>query len=482
MGNEKKHTFSTSDVDVIARLLQQKGFGYRVDRFREENVSRVGNSVTSTFYFGGGVSRRLFLKTFRPEIYSGTGLIDEGLLEPFRFGGKRAYESTPEPPEELCGYEARVLQIINGFNGNLAPQLVGVVGGDRLLMEFIGTAPLRDPLVEAYRGIQAGINLKKHRRRANTSINRGLRTVARASVEFNNGHEKFGDWVRTVDYVGDQEAIARYLLTLVSWTRAQSDATEPLDIEETRRELLKPDINVSPEYFANSFVQYLRGTTRDEEAVLVHGDSAPHHITSDKRLLDLGNFRRDLEQYDLVRLLRSPLTETLEPPELTKKILIYLTYKKVHEGLITEGDLQGAQTANDLYELLERHNISKQHIRQFIRTFYDVALREHLHMAAATPKYPGDVVRHIVDDHPKFGRDKSLNEVNRALITWYMGDMQAILNILLSNPGRKLFVTDPKQQDLLEGIRVLGERCLFPEESLVDLLNGRSVIGDLLSE
>ncbi|MEK6835460.1 MAG: hypothetical protein AABX55_00350, partial [Nanoarchaeota archaeon] len=94
--------------------------------------------------------------------------------------------------------------------------------------------------------------------------------------------------------------------------------------------------------------------------------------------------------------------------------------------------------------------VGRERFASSLKRFYDINLKEDIHIAAVLRKYSPKAIKFFTRDHPVYKSKKRL-------IDWRLDDINNILNILLSDYGREYLLRDRYSTETIENFRSFFE-------------------------
>jgi len=430
-------------LEDLKLAVRQAGIDTTIESFRETNIEKTGKAVTSIIETDKGI--KLFSKCYNTRLYPE--------VKGYNPLEKQLSDELDEP--DLFSYERKILQVINDINKKMAPILYSVVESQqRLFMEFIEENSLQWKFTDLDKKMykleteikissdKKTTDLKEElqnlRRQKEYWVEKGLSYISRFRKICNENAEKFKHLkIREVKRKTDEAILKDYILRALLYSNPQFKTTD--DIITFLKEK-----NIDIENYSSKLAKYFSSTgSYDEEISLIHGDLGPHHIMSNGKIIDFDEFRRDSYYQDLVRFLKNPFVNQVE-----RKIPIFLA------DYLLENMLNGGGISKEELERLgieEKVNrIGLEKFSYTLKRFYDLNLKEDIHIIAVLRKYSPKAIKFFTRGHPVY-HSKS------RLIKWRLEDIKNILHNLLSEDGRTYLLRDKYSTETIETIRSFFE-------------------------
>ena len=428
------------DLEDVRSALKKARIDKNVGGFKETNVQRIGKSVTSIIEIDDEI--KIFSKCY-----------DLSLYPEIKAYNPLEKQLSEEYDEDLFLYEKKILETLNDIDKNIAPQLLSVVENQqRIFMEYVKEPSLQRKFMQIDKEIYK--LEKKIDKKNNKDINdtrdeiqnlkrqkeywtkKGLYNITKFNNICENNKNRFRNLgVRGVSKKEDRLIFEDYLFRILLYHN------QGLKNKEGIIMFLK-DRGVNLGDYSSRIAEYFSKSTEDEKMTLIHGDLGPQHIRLNGKIIDFDEFKEGSYYYDVVRFLKNPF---VNQPE--KKIPMYLAdyLARFIQKDINEKENEGLSIENIVNNIIGRENFALS-----LKKFYDVNLKEDIHIVAVLRKYSPKAVKFFTDDHPNY-RSKS------SLIKWRLNDINNILQTLLSDYGREYLLRDNYSMQNIESIRSFFE-------------------------
>src|SRR3989344_7474888 len=169
----------------------------------------------------------------------------------------------------------------------------------------------------------------------------------------------------------------------------------------------------------------------------------PHHIRLNGKIIDFDEVRLGSHYYDIVRLLKNPFVNQ-EERKTPSYLAQYMIRELINEGSVKEEEIEKL-TVEEIVEM-----VGKEKFASSLKRFYDINLKEDIHIASVLRKYSPKAIRYFTGNHPIYNSKSSL-------INWRLEEINNVLQILLSKDGREFLLKDDYSLGLIESIRSFFE-------------------------